>query len=198
MQLSVSLCRAASTLQPFRMTYIPLFYVVRPNISDYANMLIRPSGMMPSISLILSTTVSHAWEYRFRLHCILTWLYIKQNTFHFWTNSVGGNLITLRMTDKKVLVGSRYIKKEDCHFITEVWCCNNKKYERHVENRKRVNVLVEIPLLEQKTSSVGGYAHGDPLQWPYIAIRRTYRTYAIHPTSSVSSRIQIDKSSPFG
>jgi hypothetical protein len=29
------------------MTYIPLFCVVRPDVSDYANMLIRLSGMMP-------------------------------------------------------------------------------------------------------------------------------------------------------
>jgi hypothetical protein len=31
------------------MAYIQLFYVVRTNISAYAYMLIRPSGMMPSI-----------------------------------------------------------------------------------------------------------------------------------------------------
>jgi hypothetical protein len=43
------LCRAASALCPPGMTYISLFYVVRPNISDYAYMLICPSGMMPSI-----------------------------------------------------------------------------------------------------------------------------------------------------
>jgi hypothetical protein len=41
---------AASALRPSAMTYIPPFYVVRPHISSYANMLIRPSGMMPSMS----------------------------------------------------------------------------------------------------------------------------------------------------
>jgi hypothetical protein len=30
------------------MTNIPLFYVVRPDMFDYANMLIRSSGTMPS------------------------------------------------------------------------------------------------------------------------------------------------------
>jgi hypothetical protein len=46
MKLSVSLYRAASALRSSDMTYIPLFYVIKTNISDYANMLIRPSGMM--------------------------------------------------------------------------------------------------------------------------------------------------------
>jgi hypothetical protein len=48
-ELSVSLCRAASALCSSDMTYIPLFYVVIPDISDYANILICPSGMMPSM-----------------------------------------------------------------------------------------------------------------------------------------------------
>jgi hypothetical protein len=47
--VTVSLCRAASALRPSGMTYIPLFYVVRLNISDYSNMLMRPSGMILSI-----------------------------------------------------------------------------------------------------------------------------------------------------
>jgi hypothetical protein len=45
MSLSVSLCRAASELRPSGMTYNPLFYIVRLNIFDYANMLICPSGV---------------------------------------------------------------------------------------------------------------------------------------------------------
>jgi hypothetical protein len=52
MQLSVLLCRAASALCPSGMMYILLFYVVWPNISDYAYMLIHPSGMMSFIKLI--------------------------------------------------------------------------------------------------------------------------------------------------
>jgi hypothetical protein len=52
---SESLCRAASALRPSGMTYIPLFYVVRPNISDSANMMICPSGMLLSI---------HHWKVR--------------------------------------------------------------------------------------------------------------------------------------
>jgi hypothetical protein len=43
------LYRAASAFRPPGATYIALFYV-RPNISDTAGMLIRPYGMIPSIS----------------------------------------------------------------------------------------------------------------------------------------------------
>jgi hypothetical protein len=42
------LCVAASELRPSGMAYILLFYVDTPSISDYANVLVRPSGMMPS------------------------------------------------------------------------------------------------------------------------------------------------------
>jgi hypothetical protein len=41
--MCVSLCTAESALRTFGMTYMPLHYVVRPNISHYANMLIRTS-----------------------------------------------------------------------------------------------------------------------------------------------------------
>jgi hypothetical protein len=40
---------ASSLLHPSGMIYIPLFYAVRPNISDNANLLIHPSGMMTLI-----------------------------------------------------------------------------------------------------------------------------------------------------
>lgn len=46
-KLRAFLYRVASALRPSGMTNIPLFYVVRPNITDYANMLIPPSGTMP-------------------------------------------------------------------------------------------------------------------------------------------------------
>jgi hypothetical protein len=58
MQPSVPLCREASALCPSGMTHVPLLYVVRPSISDYANMLIRPSGMMPSISFCQMSQVA--------------------------------------------------------------------------------------------------------------------------------------------
>jgi hypothetical protein len=45
--VTVCLCAAAPALRPAGMTYITVFCVI-PNSSDYANMLIRPSGMMPS------------------------------------------------------------------------------------------------------------------------------------------------------
>jgi hypothetical protein len=48
MQPTVPLCTAAPALRPSGVTYIPLFYVVTQNISDYANMLIRPSVLKPS------------------------------------------------------------------------------------------------------------------------------------------------------
>jgi hypothetical protein len=36
---------------------IPLVYVVKPNISDYVNMLIRTAGMIPSIFYRTDNTV---------------------------------------------------------------------------------------------------------------------------------------------
>jgi hypothetical protein len=50
---SLSLLRAISALCPSYTTYIPLFYVVITSTSDYANMLIFHSGMMPSTCEIL-------------------------------------------------------------------------------------------------------------------------------------------------
>jgi hypothetical protein len=47
--VTVSLCRAASALRPSGMTYISLFYVVNLNISDYANMLMRPLAWCPRL-----------------------------------------------------------------------------------------------------------------------------------------------------
>jgi hypothetical protein len=56
----VCVCRAAAALRPSGMTHSPLFYVVGPNTSDYANMLIRPSGMM---HLICFQTIRSAKSY---------------------------------------------------------------------------------------------------------------------------------------
>jgi hypothetical protein len=44
-----SLCTVASALLSFGMIYIPPFYVVRPDIFNYANSLIHPYDVMPSI-----------------------------------------------------------------------------------------------------------------------------------------------------
>lgn len=44
--VTVSLCRFASALHPFGMAYVTLFHVLKQNISDYANMLTRCSGLM--------------------------------------------------------------------------------------------------------------------------------------------------------
>jgi hypothetical protein len=58
MWLSVSLCEATSILSPSGMTYIPLLYVVRQNISDCVDMLVRPSGLVPSIFIAVSTKIN--------------------------------------------------------------------------------------------------------------------------------------------
>jgi hypothetical protein len=43
-KLSLSVYRAALALCPSGLTYFALFYVVRPDVSDYAVMLVYPSG----------------------------------------------------------------------------------------------------------------------------------------------------------
>jgi hypothetical protein len=58
----VSLRTAASALCPSCMTYIPLFYVVTPNISNYVNMLIHPLGMIPSIYVAIYYIVMQMQE----------------------------------------------------------------------------------------------------------------------------------------
>jgi hypothetical protein len=51
--ITVFLCRAVSELSPSGKATAALFYVVRPSISDYANMLIRAPGTTLSILLWL-------------------------------------------------------------------------------------------------------------------------------------------------
>jgi hypothetical protein len=48
MFIIISFMRSIS-ITPSGVTYMPPFYVVRSNISDYANMVLRPSGMMHTI-----------------------------------------------------------------------------------------------------------------------------------------------------